>query len=953
MFFFCALPAYLHAGDPTTGTIHGGIYDSSNGEGLIGAFVRIEGTDLTAFADLNGHYEFTGIPAGTYTLEAGMDGFAEMKVAGVKVDAGGEKLIDFRLGSASFEAEMVVTAELLENTDAGLLKHRQRAVVISDAISSEEITRSGGGNAADAVTKITGASVVGGKYVYIRGLGERYTSTHLNGVELPTADPDVKAFQADLFPTGVLDNIVTLKSFTPDKPGNFSGGIIDIGTKSYPNDFNYEVSLSGSYNTLSTGNEDYLTYEGGGRDWLGMDDGTRGLPSLLAGGQTHVPSLVDARRDANAAATLDSISHAFLPVMSSTRESAPYDKGASFSMGDRFQFGDHQIGFLAALNYSRKFSYEPNRQSARWKLTEGTTVADSLINQTNFIGEEARDKVNWGGLASLTWLTDENNHIAFNIIYTQGGESKSHYYAGEWPEQFADGDTVLESRLLKYTERNLQSYQLGGEHYLSGWRGLRIEWKASVSTNSQDEPDTRIFTDHFTERVSNGVPVTVYSIARSNYNNPARYFRGLEEDGENLNLDFSLPLTVWGGRQAKLKFGGAYNAKDRSFSELRFEYSAENNIRYQGDPEAFFAPDNVGLLGYDEASNRFLFGNVIQLAPDPRGGNYSGKSETDAVYAMVDLPVSEKLKFIAGLRYEMATLDVTNGNVTGFLDDNDMLPSLNFIYGLDQMSNLRWSYGRTLARPTFREKAPYASYDFIADGIFQGNPDLKRTLIDNYDLRWERFPRAGEVWAASVFYKEFENPIERAYNVRYSSEFGEKSYFNVPEATVYGLELEVRKRFDQWVIEGNSNHIFSVSANFSLIESEVDLSEEEYEFIRQRNPDASRTRQLQGQSPYLVNLGLNYDNHESGTFASIYYNVFGERLDEVGVGGAPDALEQPRPLLDFTLSQRLKESLKLKFSVSNILDSPVEITQDFKGVSYIRNYYETGTGYSVSLSYKP
>lgn len=941
------------AQDQARGTIRGKVIDKTNGLELIGASVALQGTDRVKFTDINGDYAFPNVAVGTHTVVASMPGFTTTTVEAIEVTEETPVTVDISLPMDTFVTEMTVTAEMSENTEASLLKFRQKALAISDAISAEMISRSGGSNAADAVKKITGASVVGGKYVYIRGLGDRYSSTHLNGTELPTADPDVKSFQADLFPANLLDNIVTVKSFTPDKPGNFSGGIIDIGTKEYPEAFTFGAGYSTGFNTQATFADDFYTYSGSGSDWMGRDGGLRSLPEILQDPELEVPSLIDARRDGEKAELLDRISRSFEPVMAGQNETAPMDQGFSVSVGNQKEIWGKKFGFLGSITYSRNYDYIHDWQTARWKMASAAGDADALINQSDFTARQGVDKVVWGGLASMRIIPASNHEIGLNVIYSQSGESKAHYYSGAWPEQFSSDGTTLESRLLKYTERNLTTTQLYGESYFPHFLEMTLNWNASMSSTSQDEPDTRIFTDHFSERMVNGALTTIYSITPSNYNNPARYFRDLAEDSDAFQFDAKVPFTQWGGHKGHLKVGANISSKSRDFNELRFEYLPDSGVRYQGDPEYFFGSENVGLVGFDEDRNRYMFGNVIQFAPDSRGGDYDGEEDITAYYAMLELPLTNELKMITGGRMEQAEMTVINNASIGQLDENDFLPALHFIYALNDRQNLRFAFGRTLARPNFREKAPYASYDFIADGIFVGNPDLKRTLIDNIDLRWERFNRPGEIMAVSGFYKKFENPIERAYNVRTTSDFGEKTYLNVDEAIVYGVEFEIRKRFDQLFLSGDSANIFSVGANFSLIESVVDIPEEELAFIRQRDPNASDTRTLQGQSPYLVNLGLNYDNYDIGTSASLFYNVFGERLDEVGVGGAPNALEQPRHLVDFTLSQRLWKDITAKFSAKNLLDSDVEINQEFKGTSYVRSLYKTGRSFSLGFSYKP
>ena len=933
-----------------TGTIDGTVYDKTTGETLISASVRLEGTEQVVFADVNGAFSLKNVAVGTHSVTASFTGFSTVTVENVEVKSGEKTTINFELDLEGVQQTLVVTAEALQNSEIGMLKHRQKSTSIADGISVEEIKRSGGSTAADAVTKITGASVVGGKYIYIRGLGDRYTSTHLNGVEMPTSDPDVKAFQADLFPTNALDNIVTLKSFTPDKPGNFSGGIIDIGTRNYPGQFTFTFSGSSSYNTQTTFNDDFILYPGSSTDWQGRDNGMRALPDSVV--NADIPTLTSSRNNDENAAVLDGVSKAFEPIMAPESQNANLNGGFNLSLGNTTELFGNKLGFLATLSYNRKYEFIDDRRSARWKLTENPDAASSLVNQSDLRGAQGKDKVNWGSLLTLSYTLASNHELSANVIYTQGGESSALSYAGQWPEQFSSDNAFLESRVMKYTERNLTSFQVRGKHYFESLWGMDLDWTASTSESSQDEPDTRIFTNNYSIRNIGGEPGRVYSITPSVYSNPARYFRNLNEESSSFKADFTVPFRQWGGRSAQFKFGGAFESKERAFIETRYEYASESNIRYDGDPSTFFAHDNSGILYYDEVRRRYVYGNVIQLSPDARGGNYDGDQDITSYYAMVDLPLSDSFKAVVGARMESAEMNVFNADVAGSLDDDDLLPSLNLIYAVSDQQNVRFSYGRTLARPNFREKAPYASFDVIAEGLFAGNPDLKRTLIDNLDLRWEFYPRGGELIAASVFHKDFENPIERSFNIRFASEFGEQTYTNVDKATVQGLELEFRKQFD-WLVNQGKAHLWSVNANISFIDSEVDIPSEELAFLLLRDPNADPTRQLQGQSPYLVNFGVNYDNHEWKTAASINYNVFGERLDEVGIGGAPDSLEQSREMLDFTFSKYLFRSLTLNLSAKNLLDSPIEIVQSFKGQDFVKTFYRTGRTYSMSISYKP
>ena len=931
------------------GSLFGKIVDSSTGEELIGANIFLEGTTIGAASDLEGNFRITNIPSGKYTLFASMVGYSKLTVAELEIKPGESKKLDIVLTSEAFETEeVVVTARMILNNEASLLKNRQKSNSISDAISSELISRSGSSNAGDAMTKVTGASVVDGKYVYVRGLGDRYSSMHLNGIELPSADPDKKAFNMDLFPTGVLDNIVTIKSFTPDKPGNFSGGLVDIATKSYPDVFTLKLSGSTSYNSSVTFNDKFLTYSGGKTDWLGFDDGTRAMPEIFSNPNLVIPTKSSARNNSENAQLLDELSKSFNPQMSPGVKTAPIDQSYSLSIGDQVDFFNMPLGFLASYTYRRDYSFYEGGTSGKWKLS-GNVNSVNELNRLQYLNDsKGSDEVNWGGLATFNLKPDPLHEIGADFIYTQSGNSTSRFLYGSWDEQFSQGtNAVLETRVLKYTERNLQSYQFHGKHVFEKLLGLGINWSGTFANTSQDEPDTRFFSDNYS--VQNGTKN--YSIINS-YPLPSRYFRNMKEDTKGANIDFSLPFAVWEGLPAKFKFGGAFQEKERVFTEVRYQYNlgdyALGAPRYNGDPAYFFSDESVGVLFYDSTLNRYVFGNYISESPEARGGNYDGYAKVSALYGMFEAPITNSLRFIGGARYETTKMDVYGRDTSGFLDDKDLLPAASLIYQLTENMNIRTSYGKTLARPNFREKAPYANYDFAGDITFVGNPNLQRTLIDNYDIRWEWFLRPGEIIAVSGFYKYFNNPIERVINVQYSSEGGEAYYDNIDHARVYGVEFEVRKRLDEVM---DLLTYFNVAANISLINSVVDIPDNELTLIRELDPNAKSTRQLQGQSPYILNLELSYLNPGIGTNLSLFYNVFGDRIAEISIGGTPDVFERSKPTLDFIASQDVFQNFNFKLSIKNILNSSYKLTHEYKGTEYLRTEYKTGTSVSIGIAY--
>lgn len=941
LFFIVGLTAFAQ-----DGKITGTLVDSENGEPLIGANVLIDGTTLGAATDIDGHYSITQVPAGTYNVIFSFISYTKTTVSNVEMKPGETVKLDVALKPEAIETdEVVVTAKLLENTEATLLLQRQKSTQVSDAISSEDISRSGSGDAANAMTKVTGASTVDGKYVYIRGLGERYSSTQLNGSEIPSSDPDKRTVQLDIFPANLIENIVTTKTFTPDMPGNYTGGAVNIGTKSFPEKLTVSFSASTSFNSQTTFESGkFLFYNGGGSDWLGMDDGTRDIPSIITDPNTDIPDRSVVYANYDEAQKLDEITRSFSPQMDVSYGDARINQSYSFSFGNQYTLGEQPLGVLATFSYSRKNSGYNDGIVSRYKLTGDVGSTDNLTNLFNYVDAEGVDEVNWGGLVNVAYKFHPNHSVKANYMFNQSGESGARYLTGTFPDQLQE-DRTFETRTLRYVERQLNTMQFKGEHSFESIGGMKADWLVSFASNTQDEPDLRYFSNHY--GTLNGR--TIYSISPANYPEPTRYFRKLTEDNQNYALNLEIPFKQWADLNSKFKFGGAFLTKERDFSTRSFKL-AEVNSKYDGTGNDYFA-QNMGII---ETRNDTLsiFGLALQDASEDRN-NYSGTEDVTAFYGMVDLPLFKDFRVITGARFETTQTDVVSQDTTfeaGKLDESDILPSLSFLYNLSEKMNLRLAYGRTLARPNMRELAPFPSNSFVSGFTLNGNPELQRTLIDNFDLRWEWFIRPGEIVAVSGFYKNFENPIERVFII---GENNEISYKNVDKALVYGAEFEFRKRLDELsdLLDTDLFSNFYIGTNFTWVVSQVNIGEAELQSIRALDPDAPDTRRLQGQSPYIINANIAYQNYEIGTSISLFYNVFGERLSEVSQSATPDVFEQARNQLDFIASQKIWNGFSLKFSIKNILDEPIKKTIDFKDTEYIIAEYYRGVDYSIGFSW--
>lgn len=931
-----------------TGRIYGLVVDAASGETLLGANVVITGTTRGTATNLDGRYEIGNLEPGEYSLTATYISFQPTTITGIKVEAGQGVKMDFTLTSESIGLEEItVSAAAVQNSDAALLSIQRKAIGFQDGISAEMISRSGGGDAASAMKKVVGASVVGGKYVYVRGLGDRYSSTHLNGVELPTADPDKKSFQLDLFPSALLDNIVTLKTFTADKPGNFSGGLVDVTTKDIPEAFFLNLSAKQGYNSQANLN-DILLGKQSGSDWIGFDDGRRSEPGVARRlEQGEFPTDIQARRDPIVAAQLDEIANSFNSEFLPTQRDAFLNQSYSISLGDRFRFSDDfELGYTASYSYAQTFSAYTGGTSARFDLIGNFDDTNQLTRNIDLVDEKGQQNVDWGFLSTVGAIINGNNKITASFLRTQSGENQGRFLQGFW-QQFNSEDIIFRSRVNQYLERDLTSIQLHGKHTLVNLNDVSIEWKASLQNNGQEQPDLRFIASAAQPFVNtDGVPDILLSNSRSQFPRPARFFRDLEEDKVNSSLDISIPL-LKDELSGNFKFGGLYEFTDRTFRERRFEVQqgAGFSLNQFDSEEAFL--NTLGVIGEDNRG-RPRVGNFVVAATAERS-NYDAEQTIFAFYGMFEFTVLERLKVVAGARYEdtdIETVSLDSTQAVGEIAVGDVLPSITLIYSLSDDINIRAAATRTLARPTFRELAPYISFDFVGDNLFRGNSELERTLITNFDLRFEWYPNPGELFAVSGFYKILDKPLERV--IRFDIAEQAESIQNVDDGYVIGAEFEVRKNLG--FLTDQLRH-FQFSTNLTLVDSRVDVPELELVQIRATRPNTGTTRPLQGQSPFIFNADLSYLNPELGLNSTLSFNRFGDRLSRVTFGGAPNVFERSVSVLNFNTSKTFARNFKVSFSATNLLNPQIKFSQEFKGEEFIYQQFKRGRTYALGLSY--
>ncbi|MDX1940341.1 MAG: TonB-dependent receptor [Saprospiraceae bacterium] len=956
------LPAFTLLGQ--TGVLSGRVIDKASGETLIGAsiVIQLNGEQKTGTTtDFDGNYSMD-VEAGTYDIVVSYVSYSKQTITGFEVKAGEANTLDIALESESQQlTEVVVTATVVKNTDAALITLQRKAFAIQDGVSSQQISRTGSSNAADAMRQSTGAVVEGGRFIVMRGLGDRYSLSQLNGITLPSTDPYRNSTSLDLIPAQMIDNIVTIKTFTPDLPGNFSGGLVNINTKTFPDKFNLYFSLGTEYNTQASLNDNFNGHPTtGDTDWLGFDDGSRDQPSLLLDPKVReqISNYIDARNPSPSFNSLRGIfngaarglSNQFVPEL----RTSPLNSSVNFSIGDKFKLFGNDLGFTLGTNYSSNFNYYDNGVTAIYFNNVSNQLAEYQI-----LDDDSKSTQNpqLGILFNAAYKFGDNHAINANIVFNNDAEITGRTQNGSSLGRISDSSAEFNTNSLEFAQRQFTTYQLSGTHNFPGLKNTEIEWVVNTTSSFQKEPDLRYFA--YTS-VGDG-DAKEFFINQSEVRFPSHFFRELNDDMSQAKLDISIPFLTKGnpGSSNQIKFGGLYSTMDRDFTEYFYEIlntglpSDQSFSTYKGDFAAAFDYSNFGIIDTLRNANgditRYQNGYFYLDRTTPNSF-YTGSQDVFAAYLMTILNVTPKLKTIVGVRMESTNLNVKSGNTNfpeGKIDLTDYLYSINLIYALNEKSNVRVAASRTLARPNMRELAPFLQFD-LKDGTFNiGNPNLDRTLIQNFDFRYELYPRVGELLAFSAFYKNFNDPIIRAFNPRAS--VPELSFINVDEARVYGLEFEFRKGLD-FITPSLNNFYFST--NLALIESEYDIPTNEIENSKQIDPSYDQTtRPFQGQAPFIANLILSYINPEKGWESSLAFNVTGERLYSIALFATPDIYEQPFPLLNFKLTKRFADHYQVGFTARNILNSVNKKTQEFKGQEYIAESYTLGTGLGLSLSY--
>ncbi len=972
------------------GSIRGVIVDKEFGDLLAGVQVTI--LDLkgkTATSTNQGNYVLPDVPPGRYTVGFARQGYVRQIKTEVLVRSGELTDLDVRLAGDFTEMDEVIVEESVQlggSTEAGLLKLRIDSPALLDSIGSELMSRAGASDAASALRLVSGATVSDGKFAVIRGLPDRYVSSQINGVRLPTADEDKRAVQLDQFPAPVIESLQVSKTFTPDQQGDASGGAVNIKLKSIPQENFVQFRMQTSYNSNVRNRRDFLSYRGGGVNTWGKDDSGRGI---------QWDNIGDNWDGAAGVQTTD----------------APEQYKWSTAVGVRQEFDEgFTIGGFASFFYERDASFfDDGVNNQLWVEEPGAPLTPKTIQGGTQDGDfktqlfdvtQATELVQWGGLGTVG-IETENNFLGATYLYTRTTEDtatlaedtrgKEFFFPGYDPDDprgpgnrpdERDTAPYIRTETLEYTEREADTFQLNGRHRLpvedweaTSWLTVKapeLDWTYSKSTASLDQPDKRQFGSLFIpESFNPGLPFIIPPFstpptqfpfkpaANFNLGNFQRIFKSIEEESDQYFVNLKVPFEQWSEDEGYLKFGYFDDKVDREFDQETFSNFGDADANFEGDFGELWSEQ----FPFEDHPITAFNGDI----------DYDGDQDISAWYAMADLPIFDMLNIVGGFRVEKTDISIVNdpeeeatwfppgstapvvlnpGDADVALDQEDVLPSIGFILRPFDNVTFRGAYSETVARPTFKELTPIIQQEFLGGPIFIGNPDLDLAELQNYDLRLDYTPYEGGLLSASWFYKDIKDPIETVQRVQ---PFDYTFPVNYPSGEITGFEFEARQSIGRFwdVLDG-----LALGANATFLDSSVRIPDNERAEFELPNIDAPmKTRDATGAPEHLYNLFMTYDSRLTGTQVSLFYTVTGDTLI-AGAGTSagnfvPNVYAKEFDTLNLSIAQRIGKYIKLQFQARNLTNPDIETKYRsgyVPGGEQLRTSFSRGVEYSVSLS---
>lgn len=903
------------------GKIEGKVTDAKTGQPIAGISVILNGTKTGVSTNTDGYFVINA-DAGKQSLSLSSTNYQEKKIDEIEVKAGQVTNLDIvmEVKVKTTDAVVVRSTSAKKESVAALITYQKNTAVVAQVVSAEAIRRSPDKNTGEVLKRVPGTSVQDGKYLVVRGLADRYNQAMLNGLLLSSTEPDRKTFSFDLFPAAVLDNIIVNKTFVPELPGEWAGGLIQVNTKDIPAKGFLSVQLGTGFNSQTIG-QDFYTYQGGKYDWLGLDDKTRALPAETFPVKSKFEVMTPAQKN--------EYGKSFTNTWNSKATAAPLNASLQLNGGFVGKLFNKKIGGSLAITYSksnRRVDFENNFFS----INGGK--ADVNFEYSN---KKYAQDVLLGALANFTVQLNNNNKITVRNLFNINASDYTTTRTGlDFESDPTNGENVR-AKELAFKSSIYNNTQINGEHNIAKW-AAKLKWYGGFGILDQYIPDQRRIQYNQARTAPNQSFLVLMSNTLSQKSGN-RFFSNLNDYIYTAGGDLAKTFD-WLKQKQTIKAGYMFQVKDRLFDARPFSI--------------YLPSDNPTLRALDENTifNAANFGGANGFYFDEIAGNrfrYMANSILNAGYLQLDNQFTDKLRLVWGLRVEHFDQIVGSAKRNDprhvYSKVIDYLPGFNLTYKLNSKTNLRLAASQTVIRPEFREISSFAFFDFELGATILGNPSLQRTKVTNVDLRYEIYPKAGELITLGVFYKHFNNPIELFFNQSGVGTSNTFNYLNADKAIGYGVELELRKKLDFNPALKN----FTVYSNLSYIANRVEDAQTKID------------RPMQGQSPYVVNAGLQYDLEKIGLNSTLLFNQIGRRILYVGNEQIPAIWENPRPLLDLQIAKKVIGGKgEIRVNISDLLNRSAYFYHDLDDNSRFRVQKDAvaikrtyGTNFNITFGY--
>ena len=889
-----------------------------NREPLIGATVTIPSAGITVATDIDGNYEIPGLRNGSYVVEAS---YVFYKTQSTTINIEGLTTMDFVMQAESQTLkEVVVTAQARRDSEGTIVNLQKNSLVVQSGVSAQQITRTQDSDASEVIKRVPGISLIDERFVMVRGLSQRYNNVWLNNSAVPSSEADSRAYSFDMIPSSQLDNMIIIKSPSPEYPADFSGGFVMINTKDIPMKNFFKVFLGGSIND-NTHFQDFQYSLGSSTDFLGFDNGFRSLDGGISGVLKNI-----------AGDGVNLQGNGFNNDWRIRNKKPVADVSFNAELNRRWISEEGRtFALLGSLNYGNSYRTILNMENSLFGAYD--VANDRPVYLRNSRDNQYNHYAKVGAMLNLTYLSADGNHrYEFKNIFNQIGRDRYTSRVGINAQSNNE-----QSAEYYYMSRTTYNGQFTGRHQFTD--NHKFDWSVGYAYANNCMPDRRRYV--INDALEKG------KLGLTSINDIEREFTRLNEHTASVNVNYRDTYTI-GQIEPELRVGAYSDYRTRSYRarDFIYTYNAANNtlpsgFMYMDIPTELLVDGNYG------ADKLYMLENVRWT------NNYDGNNWLMAGYIGINIPIN-KFNVYAGVRYEYNKMELISNTRNYeksprslFYETNDFFPSMNATYRFTDKHQARMSYGRSINRPEFREVSPSVYYDFDLASNVQGNTGLESAYIDNVDLSYEFYPASGELVSVSLFYKHFKNPIEWTYTVNGGTSLT-YSYENAESANTYGVELEIKKNLDFMGLDD-----FSINFNGALIKSMVVFPEDSKE----------KDRPMQGQSPYLINAGIFYQPRNLGLNVALLYNRIGKRIIGVGrslgsgdnVVNIPDSYEMPRNTLDLSASKKFGDHFEVKLSLRNILSEDISYKQfeetEHGEVEEVTRQFDPGRNYSISVSY--